>query len=117
MSSQPGFVHVTSSVVSNAVTVARSIVINPTESSTVNLYIGSDAANTATRPVQLPSFYKWLTAAIFVVALLCLLFELGLGFAWPDPTEAQKNIMSAIDYGWKMGFGFAIGLITGKSVL
>ena len=30
---------------------------------------------------------------------------------------AQANITSAVDYGWKMGFGFAIGLITGKSVL
>jgi hypothetical protein len=118
------WVRAASSVVANTATVAGTVVgsifINPTESSTVNLYVASNVADTPappTTPVKLTPFYKWLTAGIFLVAFLCLLLQFAAGFVWPEPTAAQANIISASDYGWKIGFGFAIGLITGKSVL
>jgi hypothetical protein len=114
MSSQPGLVRVISSVASNAAIIAESIIINPTQSSTVNLYVGGNAAEK--KPVPLPLFYKWLTGVIFAAAVLCLVSSVWLGFVWPHPTEAQANIMSNLADAWKTGFGFAIGLITGKSV-
>jgi hypothetical protein len=118
----PHFVRVASSVVANTFAVFENIVINPSQSSTVNLYVASNVVDTPaeppTTPVRLTPFYKWLTAGIFFVAVVCLLLQLfAVGYVFPEPTAAQANAVAALDYGWKMGFGFAIGLITGKSVL
>ena len=127
----PHFVRVASSVLtntalatSNATTivsaVAGSIFVNPTDSATVNLYVAREVSDTSAAPqkrrVELTPFYMWLTGGIFLVAVLCLFVEMYLGSVWPDPTAAQANIVGAFDYGWKMGFGFAVGLVTGKAV-
>jgi hypothetical protein len=116
----PHFVRVVSSVAANTFTVFENVFINPTESSTVNLYAASNVADTPaappTTPVRLTPFYKWLTAGIFLVAVVCLLLEFATGFAWPEPTAAQANIIGAVDYGWKMGFGVVVGLLTGKGI-
>jgi hypothetical protein len=120
------WIRVISSVAANTATitgtVVRSIFINPTDSATVNLYVGSSVADPpAPRkkvPVQLSLFYMWLTGGIFFVAFVCLLLQLfAVGYVFPEPTAAQANAVAALDYGWKMGFAFVIGLITGKSVL
>jgi len=117
----PHFVRVVSSVAANTFTVFENVFINPSQSSTVTLYVASKVADTPspppTTPVQLTPFYKRLTGVIVAVAVLCLLLEFATGFAWPEPTAAQASVISAIDFGWKAGLGFAIGLITGKSVL
>jgi hypothetical protein len=120
----PHFVRVVSSVAANTFTVFENVFINPSQSSTVNLYVASKVADTPaapttppTTPVQLTPFYKGLTAGIFLVAFVCLLLEFATGFAWPEPTASQANIISAADFGWKTGFGVVVGLLTGKSAL
>ena len=115
------WIEVVSSVATNSFTVFENVFINPSQSSTVNLFVASRVADApaepTTTPVRLTPFYKWLTGVIVAVAVLCLLLEFATGFAWPEPTAAQASVISAIDFGWKAGLGFAIGLITGKSVL
>jgi hypothetical protein len=126
----PHFVRVVSSVAANtAATAANSVIIagavagsifaNPTQGATVNVYTGGDILDAASKKKsgerKLTPFYMWLTGGIFFVAVLCLFVEMYLGSIWPDPTAAQANIVGAFDYGWKMGFGFAIGLVTGKA--
>jgi len=114
------WVEVVSSVATNSFTVFENVFINPSQSSTVNLFVASRVADApaepTTTPVRLTPFYKWLTGVIVAVAVLCLLLEFATGFAWPEPTAAQASVISAIDFGWKTGLGFAIGLITGKSI-
>ena len=103
----------------NTFTVFENVFVNPSQLSTVNLHFGGNGGDTParlTKPVQLTPFYKRLTTGVLLVAVLCLLLQVGLGFAWPEPTAAQINVNSALDYGWKMGFGVVIGLLTGKSV-
>src|SRR3979409_1902622 len=89
------WIRVASSVVANTATiagaVAGSIFINPTESSTVNLYVSSNVSDTPappqTSPVKLTPFYMWLTAGIFCVAFVCLLLQLfAVGYVFPEPT-------------------------------
>jgi len=120
--SGPHFIRVASSVAANTATVLGDIFVNPTHSSTVNLYIvgGNDAGgNGADRrtPVRMTPFYKWLTGWIFVVAFLCLLLQFfAAGYLFPEPTATQANLISNLDWGWKMGFGLVIGLLGGKVV-
>jgi hypothetical protein len=124
-------VRVASSVIANTLATAANtatiagavmgnIFVNPTESATVNLYVGSDVSDTPAAPRkrlgELTPFYMWLTGGIFLLAILCLFAEMYLGSAWQEPTAAQANIIGAVDYGWKMGLGFAVGLVTGKGV-
>jgi hypothetical protein len=59
--------------------------------------------------------FNWLVRGIFAVAVLCPVLQVVLGFAWPEPTAAQAVILSAVDWGWKLGLGYAVGLMTGKS--
>jgi hypothetical protein len=122
----PHFIRVASSVAANtasiATTLVGSIFINPTQSSTVNLYVASNVADTPAetpkRRVELTPFYKLVTGGVFLVAVICLLLQLfAVGYVFPEPTAAQANAVAALDYGWKMGFGVVIGLLTGKSAL
>ncbi len=84
----------------------------------MNLYLGPAAPpDTPAAPAKLTPFYMWLTGGIFLVAVVCLLLQfLAIGYLFPEPTVAQANFLTAVDYGWKMGFAFAIGLVTGKAV-
>jgi hypothetical protein len=118
------WIRVASSVVANTATVAGSVFnINATGSSTVNLYTGDPSAGGGNgdkpaappmRPVDL-ALFNFLTRGIFLVAILCLLLQVALGFAWPEPTAAQAITMSAVDWGFKVGLGLVVGLIGGKS--
>jgi hypothetical protein len=128
----PHIVRVASNVVANTLAtaansativtaVAGSIFVSPTESATVNLYIASDVSDAPAasqkRRGKLSPFYMWLTGGIFLVAVGCLLLQFfAVGYLFPEPTAAQANFLTALDWGWKMGLGFAIGLVTGKAV-
>jgi hypothetical protein len=100
-------------VAANTAAVATATLTSPWNDSVVQL---NRTASDGGSAVSLSAFYKRLAVGVLVIAVLCLLTEIALGFFWPTPTSSQQNVISSIDFGWKGGFGFVIGLFTGKGV-
>jgi len=53
---------------------------------------------------------------VVAIAVASLIVEVVLGFTWPEPTPFQQKVVEALDYGWKGGFGFLLGLLSGKQL-
>src|SRR5262249_27327010 len=101
-------------VASNTATIAHSIIIAPTHSSTVNLYV-SDTQATTKKPRNVSLVYKYLVVGLFLFAVGCLALQTYLGFAWPEPTTTQEAIIASADWGLKTGIGLVAGLLVGKA--
>ena len=109
---------------SNTSVIVQSVFSNPTKDSMVLLnWQPSEeksqetiSPNRLSPPVHLSRFYKQVVIGVLVAAVVCLLIEVALGFAWSNPTSAQQTAIAAIDFGWKSGVGLIIGLLTGKQV-
>src|SRR5262249_15945856 len=60
--------------------------------------------------------YKILLIVVVAITIFCLLADLVLAFAWPNPNRCQEQAFTAIDLGWKAGLGCLIGLLSGKQI-
>jgi hypothetical protein len=87
------------SLAANTATIATSIVQSPGHNSIVQLVplFQSGREKEAIKPVPLSSFYKKLVIGILVIAGVCLLIEVTLGFTWP--THRRPDAFDRADRG------------------
>jgi len=78
----------------------------------------SDNAPLPTDPAQTVSGpgFKWTLLIVFFGWAACAVAEMYLAGQWTTPTPNQQTAFTAMDWGFKSGFGGWLGLIGGKSL-
>jgi hypothetical protein len=60
--------------------------------------------------------YNWLLLGVGIFTIGCLIALIALSSIWTEPaTHFQDKTFEAIDWGFKIGVGFFIGLLGGKT--
>jgi len=103
-----------SSTASNSTLVGNALFRSPTQDSVVTFIESDGSGGLEERQVKVSALFKKTVLLLLTIVGVCLLIRIALAFAWPQPTQLQQYVVSALDWGWKMGLGLIIGLVIGK---
>ena len=102
------------STTSNTTLVGNAVFRSPTQDSIVTFIESDGAGGLEERHVKVSALFKKIVLLLLTIVGVCLLIEIALAFAWPQPTQSQQYVVSVLDWGWKIGLGLIIGLVIGK---
>ena len=103
-----------SSTASNSTLVGNALFRSPTQDSVVTFIESDGSGGLEERQVKVSALFKKTVLLLLTIVGVCLLIKIALAFAWPQATQVQQYVVSALDWGWKMGLGLIIGLVIGK---
>ena len=103
-----------SSTASNSTLVGNALFRSPTQDSVVTFIESDGAGGLEERQIKVSALFKKTVLLLLTIVGVCLLIEIALVFAWPQPTPLQQYVVSVLDWGWKIGLGLIIGLVIGK---
>src|SRR5262245_47210959 len=103
-----------SSTTSNSGLVGSAVFRSPTQDSIVTFLDSDGAGGLEERHIKVSALFKQIVLLLLAIVGACLLMEIALAFAWPQPTQLQQYVVSVLDWGWKIGLGLIIGLVIGK---
>ena len=103
-----------SSTTSNSGLVGSAVFRSPTQDSIVTFLDSDGAGGLEERHIKVSALFKQIALLLLAIVGACLLIEIALAFAWPQPTPSQQYVITVLDSGWKLGLGLIIGLIIGK---
>ena len=103
-----------SSTTSNTGLVGSAVFRSPRQDSIVTFIDSDGAGGLEERHVKVSALFKQIVLLLLAIVGACLLIEIALAFAWPQPAPSQQYVITVLDSGWKLGLGLIIGLIIGK---